>query len=635
MAIKGRRVDRFKVYSRRAAMLAGVKGLLVCGLMGRMYYLQVVENSRYQMLAEENRISVRLIPPLRGLIVDRFGEILAANRADYRAYLIPEQAPDVNETLRSLDGILALSQSDLERIRKSMGRQRAFLPVTVATNLSWDEFARINLASPDLPGIQPEVGSTRFYPHNDLVAHLVGYVGAPNESEVGRDPVLQLPGFRIGRGGVERAFDKDLRGKTGNMKVEVNAVGRVIRELDRESATQGAPVQLTIDIGLQRYAADRLAGESGSAVVMDIHTGEILTMATVPAFDPNDFNLGISRTKWQNLLHDKRKPLVNKAVAGTYPPGSTYKMVVALAALEAGVIEPDHKVNCLGKRTLGNHTFHCWRHRGHGTLDLVGALQQSCDIFFYDIADRTGVDRIAEMSRRLGLGQVPELPVPSIASGLVPSADWKLATQGVPWQRGETWILGIGQGYVNTSPLHLAIMTARIANGNHAVTPRLTVNTDPGRMVGGLEEVPLPLGISNNALDLVRRGMVAVTTQPRGTAYAARITEKGFSMAGKTGTSQVRRITQAERDAGLIPGEDQPWEHRHHALFVGYGPIEAPRYAVSVVVEHGISGSRAAAPVARDILLEAMKRNSGAPANRLDPLQEQGPPAPPPSGIEV
>lgn len=628
MPIKDRRIDRFKVYSRRAAMLAGFKGLLVTGLVGRMYYLQVIESDRYQMLAEENRISVRLLAPLRGLIVDRFGRVLAANRADYRAYLVPEQAGDVEETLAALNRIIPLTREDHDRILKAAERQRAFLPVTVAGNLSWADFARINLASPDLPGIQPDVGSTRFYPHGHDVAHLIGYVGAPNEDEVGRDPLLQLPGFKIGRNGIERSYDKSLRGVAGNMKVEVNAVGRVIRELERDNAVQGEPVQLTIDYELQRYAAERLAGESGSVVVVDVKSGNVLAMASVPAFDPNDFNVGISRAKWQSLLADKRKPLINKAVAGQYPPGSTFKMTVALAALEAGVIKADHEVTCWGKKELGNHTFHCWKREGHGTLDLVGAIQHSCDIYFYDIADRVGIDKIADMARRLGLGTAPDLPIPAVADGLVPGKGWKLATQGVPWQRGETWVTGIGQGYITATPLQLAVMTARIANGVTAVKPGLVT----GAKVADVAEVPEPLNLSRVALDIVREGMVRVTTHPRGTAYGARITEKGYSMAGKTGTAQVRRITKAEREAGVRKNEEKPWEERDHALFVGYGPIEDPRYAVAVVVEHGGSGSRTAGPVARDVLLEAMKRESAAPAR--DTLPDQ-PVLTPERGVEV
>ncbi|RMF11337.1 MAG: penicillin-binding protein 2 [Alphaproteobacteria bacterium] len=629
MPIKDRRIDRFKVYSRRAAILAGFKGLLVSGLVARMYYLQVIESDRYQMLAEENRISVRLLAPLRGLIVDRFGRVLAANRADYRAYLIPEQTRSVDDTLDALSRIIPLSRDDHQRIRRAVQRQRAFLPVTVAANLSWTDFARINLASPDLPGVQPDVGSTRYYPHGPLVAHLIGYVGAPGEDEVGRDPLLQLPGFKVGRNGIERTFDSQLRGQAGNMKVEVNAVGRVIRELERKNAVQGSTVQLTIDFELQRYAADRLAGESGSVVVVDVKTGEILALVSVPAFDPNDFNLGISRTKWQSLLADKRKPLINKAVAGQYPPGSTFKMAVALAALEAGVIKPDHKVACWGKKELGNHTFHCWKREGHGVLDLVNAIQHSCDIYFYDIADRVGIDRIAEMARRLGLGSAPDLPIPAVASGLVPSPGWKLATQGVRWQRGETWVAGIGQGYITATPLQLAVMTARIANGAHAISPVLTVTPRSGEAI---DKAPAPLNISRAALDVVREGMARVTTHPRGTAYAARITDDGYAMAGKTGTAQVRRITKAEREAGVRKNEEKPWEERDHALFVGYGPIEDPRYAVAVVVEHGGSGSRTAAPIARDVLLKAMRANSAAAP--VDKLPEQ-PTLTPERGVDV
>lgn len=614
------RPDRLKIFTRRALILAGVKGALIAGLAVRMYYLQVVENSRYQKLAEDNRISIRLLAPARGHVLDRFGRVLASNRADYRAYIVPEQTESVAATLDELGEIIPLDANDRSRILTAAKRQRSFFPITVAENLSWEEFARINISSPDLPGVQPDVGTTRFYPYGQLTAHLLGYVGAPNEEEAGNNPLLHLPSFKIGKNGLERTFDEALRGVAGNMQVEVNAYGRVIRELNQIAPVQGNDLRLTVDLELQKYAAERISAESASAVVLDISNGDILALASMPAFDPNDFNVGIRRDTWNMLLNDVRKPLVNKAVQGQYPPGSTFKMVVAMAALEAGVVSAAHQVFCPGKRRLGNHVFHCWKREGHGTLDMVGAIKHSCDVYFYDIADKVGVDKIAEMSHRFGLGERYDIAIPHVAAGLIPTAAWKRGRFGVSWQRGENLVVGIGQGYVLSTPLQLAVMTARIANGGYAVMPRLVrprIDTPPPR-----------LPVSDLALATVQQGMVEVTTSPRGTAYAARITEPGMGMAGKTGTAQVRRISKEERATRVRKNEEKPWIERDHALFVGYGPIEAPRYAVAVVVEHGGSGSKIAAPIARDILLQAQRLQSGRDPN-------VPPPAPSPALREV
>lgn len=612
------RPDRLKVFTRRAIIVAGIKGTLIAALASRMYYLQVIESNRFKKLADENRISIRLLAPVRGRIIDRFGEILATNRADYRAYIIPEQTADVAATLDALAKIIPIDDGDRTRILTTSQRQRSFFAVPVAENLSWDDFARINIASPDLPGVQPDVGTTRYYPYRDQTAHLLGYVGAPNEEEAGNDPLLHLPSFKIGKNGLERTFDALLRGDAGNMKVEVNAYGRVIRELDQDEAKPGTELKLTIDLGLQKFAAERISAESASVVVMDIHNGDILAFASMPAYDPNDFNVGIRQDTWKTLLNDIRKPLVDKIVQGQYPPGSTFKMIVAMAALESGVVNASHEVYCPGRRRLGNHVFHCWKREGHGTQNMLGGIRNSCDVYFYDLAERTGIDAIAAMARRFGLGEAFDIGIPHTASGLVPSAAWKLKRFGVSWQKGETLIVGIGQGYILTTPLQLAVMTARIANGGYAIMPRLVrpkKETNPSR-----------IEVSDYALSVVRQGMVEVTTSARGTAYGARITEDGYSMAGKTGTAQVRRISKAERASGVIKNEEKPWIERDHALFVGFGPIENPRYAIAVVVEHGGSGSKAAGPIARDVLLEAMRRNSA---------RDPDAPMPAPTGVQV
>jgi penicillin-binding protein 2 len=601
--------DRYRTFSRRAVLLAGGKLALFSALAGRMYYLQVVEAERYRTLAEDNRINMRLLAPLRGAILDRGGVEIATNRQNYRLILVPERSPDIEETLLRVARFIELEEADHNRVKKEVRRKRGFVPVTLRENLDWEEVAKIEVHTPDLPGVLIEVGQTRLYPFADSAAHLVGYVGAVSESEQTGDPLLELPSFRVGKNGVEKVFDEKLRGRGGRSEVEVNATGRVIRELSRREGRTGDPVRLTIDIGLQDFAHARLGSESAAVTVMEVESGDVLALASAPAFDPNAFNEGISLAYWRELNANERAPLTNKAIAGQYAPGSTFKVVVALAALESGAVDAAHQVFCRGHVQLGKARFHCWKKWGHGTLDMVGALQQSCDVYFYDLARRLGVNRIGAMAEKLGLGKSAGIGLPGEKPGLVPTREWKLAVMGKRWQGGETLVTGIGQGFVLATPLQLAVMTARIANGGRAVEPRIFTPA-----LAGPDGVPPAapswpgLGISESALDTVRQGMFAVTNTRRGTAYRSRIEEEAWRMAGKTGASQVRRITLSERRGGVIKNEKLPWKERDHALFVAYAPAHAPRYAASVVVEHGGGGSKAAAPIARDILRETFIR---------------------------
>ncbi|MBT3396480.1 MAG: penicillin-binding protein 2, partial [Alphaproteobacteria bacterium] len=430
--------------------------------------------------------------------------------------------------------------------------------------------------------------------------------------------------------GVERMSDLSLRGKAGASHVEVNAHGRVIRELERSEGQPGADLVLTLDSNLQQTTTARLGNESAGAVVMDIWSGDILAMASTPGFDPNAFNYGLAQDEWDRLVTDTRKPLTNKALSGQYPPGSAFKMIVSLAALEAGIVNPGHRVFCPGEVELGNQTFHCWKRGGHGDMTMTSATEQSCDVYFYDIARRTGIDKISEMAKRFGLGTTVDFGLGVERSGLVPSREWKLARTGERWQVGETLITGIGQGFVLTTPAQLAVMTAQIANGGLRVTPRLIKPADPveeARVDGGLDveadQDPRSLGISASAMAVIHGGMDAVVNNPRGTAYRSRITQAGFEMAGKTGTSQVRRITEAEREADRGVNEI-PWAERDHAVFVGYAPISAPRYAISVVVEHGGGGASMAAPIAHDVMLEAQRL--GAARDRRQAAEVDAPP---------
>ncbi|MBB4285555.1 penicillin-binding protein 2 [Roseospira goensis] len=626
--------DRSKVFTRRVVLLAGGKALLVTLLGARMYYLQVMEAEKYRTLAEENRINMRLIPPPRGRIVDRFGIPVAVNRQNFRALVVAERTRDLEQTLRTFAGLVPLTDYDHQRVLKESKRRRSFVPVTVRENLTWEQMAMVQVNAPDLPGVIIDEGLTRDYPYADLASHILGYVAAVSEDDMdGDDPLLQLPDFRIGKAGIEKVYDLPLRGKSGASQVEVNAVGRMIRELRREEGEPGHEVQLTIDMRLQDYASRRLGTDSAACVVMDVHTGEVLAMASMPAYDPNAFARGLSTKEWKALAGNPRAPLRNKALAGQYAPGSTFKMAVALAAMESGIVGPEQTFYCPGHLTLGNHRFHCWKRWGHGHLNMVGAIEQSCDVYFYEVARRIGIGRIADMARRLGLGADLDLELPGEASGLIPTKAWKSATLGQPWVQGETLVASIGQGYVLATPLQLAVMTARIANDGLAVRPTLCrQRVADGRLI--TEPTPSfdSVGVSKQAMAVVKHAMWRVVNGDRGTARGSAIDVDGQTMAGKTGTSQVRRISMRERETGVRKNEDLPWKFRDHALFVGFAPAEAPRYAVSVIVEHAGGGSRFAAPIAHDVMLETL---------RLDPSRRRTPDelaaireAPPPTAAE-
>ncbi|MDP7641228.1 MAG: penicillin-binding protein 2 [Alphaproteobacteria bacterium] len=605
---------RAKLFTRRAVILGGAQTLLLAGLAGRMYQLQVLESDRYKTLADENRINMQLLPPPRGRIFDRFGQPLAVNQLNYRLVIVPEQAGDLERSLDGLGVLIPIETRERDRILRETQRKRKFVPITVRENLTWEEVSRIEVNAPDLPGTMIDVGQTRHYLAGEEAAHIIGYVGAVSEKELEGDPVLALPGFRIGKNGAEKIFETALRGKAGSRQVEVNAYGRIIRELRRNEGQPGDDHILTIDMGLQEYTNARINHESAAAVVVDVHSGEVLALVSSPSFNPNSFTTGISQTEWNALMANPRFPLTNKAISGHYSPGSTFKMMVALAAQSGGIMNPSQEVFCPGHMDLGNRRFHCWKRSGHGTMNMNSGITQSCDVYFYEVSKRVGVDAIAKMARRFGLGERLGIELPSERKGLVPTRDWKLAVHGVPWQKGETLIIGIGQGFLLTTPLQLAIMTARIANGGIAVRPKLVRETQRvGRRLPDNRE-PFPsMGLSAVHLAVVQRGMSGVTNSPRGTAYRARIEEPGMTMAGKTGSVQVKRITKAERERGVRKNEDLEWKDRDHALFVGYAPVDSPRYAVSVVVEHGGGGSKTAAPIARDILRVVQRRD---PARR-------------------
>ena len=598
--------ESFRTISRRGLLLAGLQGVFATTLAFRMRYLQLDQADEFRLLAEENSIKIRLIPPARGLIQDRNGTVVAGNEQNYRITITPEDAGDTDDVLGRLARLVPLSGEDLEGARREIARRAPTLPITVADRLSWDEFSRVAVNAPVLPGVTTEVGLSRAYPLGPDFAHVLGYVGPVSDYDLSKiedpDPLLQIPRFQIGKLGVEAKLEDALRGKAGTRRIEVNSTGRVMRELDRRDGDPGANVRLTIDHRLQNYVQARLGDESAAAVVIDVTTGDILAISSAPSFDPNLFVRGISAADYQRLTENDHRPLADKSVQGAYPPGSTFKLVTALAALDAGVISPSETVWCPGYVELGKRRFHCWKRGGHGHVDLTQSLEQSCDVYYYEVAQRTGIDRLSAMARRLGIGVRFEPPMSAISEGLAPDKEWKSRKYGTEWLIGDTLNAGIGQGFVLASPLQLAVMTARVATGR-AVVPRLL------RAIGTQElpvEPPADLGLDPAFLAEVRQGMFDVSNSRRGTAYGSRIVDDAMRMAGKTGTSQVRNITAAERARGVVSNDDLPWERRDHALFVCFAPYEAPRYAVSLVIEHGGGGSAAAAPIARDIILQAL-----------------------------
>ncbi|MBL6856102.1 MAG: penicillin-binding protein 2 [Rhodobacteraceae bacterium] len=591
---------------RRGVLLFALQGLAVAGLVTRMRYLQVQQADEFRLLAEENRINVRLIAPKRGLIYDREGLLVANNVQNYRVVIIREDVDHLDSVLTKLQVLLKFSEDKKQRIKTLILNHSPFVPITIFNNLSWDDVAKLSVNAPVLRGVTADVGSSRHYPRGADYAHLLGYVGPVSDFDLknreDNDPLLKIPRFQIGKTGVESKMEKILRGNAGTKRIEVNAKGRVIRELSRNSGVPGKNIQLTIDTGLQNFSLARLGQESASAVVMQIDNGDLLSMASSPSFDTNLFVEGISTSAYDNLRNNEFRPLADKSVQGIYPPGSTFKMVIALAALEAGVIRQEEKINCDGHIELADRKFHCWKRRGHKQITLRQALEQSCDVFFYEIALRVGIEKITSMANRLGLGVKHELPLSGVATGLSPTKNWKLETQGRSWVLGDTLNVGIGQGYVLTSPMQLAVMASRIASGK-LIQPRLIK-----RVNGVFKEIESQndLGISTFALNLVREGMYDVSNGNKGTARKSKIEIKEMSLAAKTGTAQVRNITKKERETGVIPNEKLPWKKRDHALFVGYAPYVKPKYAISVVVEHGGGGSKVAAPIARDIMLRAI-----------------------------
>lgn len=605
--------DKGKVLIGRSLVVGVGKFLLLLIIIGRLYYLQVYQADRYKTLADENRISTRLLVPPRGLIYDRNGLLLATNQQNFLAMIVAEQTPNLQGTLDAFKKIMPLSEAEEERIKKEIKRKRSFVPIKIKENLTWEEVAKIQLNAPDLPGIIIDEGLSRYYPFGPKMAHVLGYVSSVSEKDIKDDPLLEIPGFKIGKSGIEKLFEKKLRGKGGIQKLEVNAYGRVMKEIEKTDGIPGEKLELTIDARLQEKAYDLFGEESGAAILLDVHSGELLAFVSTPSYDPNILSQGLSNEQWKELTQNEKKPLSNKAISGQYSPGSTFKIITALAALEAGAIKPDTRSFCAAKMMLGNHAFHCWKRQGHGYLSVVDALKHSCDIFFYEAAQRLGIDKLAIMARRFGLGTQIDIGLENERPGLIPDKAWKKKRFGEAWQQGETLISGIGQGYILTTPLQLATMVARLANGGYEVKPTFTKLTNYDK------EHLKRIDINPAFVDMVKQGMFEVVNVPGGTAYASHFDYNGIKMSGKTGSTQVRRITMKERQTRILKQNELPWNLRDHALFVAFTPQDNPKYAVAILVEHGGGGSSVAAPIASKLLLEAVKLDPSLQGIRIEP----------------
>ncbi|MEQ9436984.1 penicillin-binding protein 2 [Hyphomonas sp.] len=612
-------------FSRRMILAAGAGGVVWAGLVARLFQLQVLESEKYQAAAEDNHIKLALAPPQRGRILDRFGKPLASHRRAGRVSIVPEQTRDPAGTLAKIAALIELPDERVEKLIKEIATSRrrnaGFVPVIVANELTYEDFASMNVHAAEIPGVQVEMALTRSYPRGRDLAHVLGYVARASQDDLDRlsvgmvddeakrlEKLFRHPDMRTGRQGMERFAEEWLRGKPGFRKQVTNAHGRVIEEIPDEkfAPVAGKDLYITIDSELQRAAIERFGEESGAAVVLDVETGDVLAMVSTPAFDPNDFVNGISGSAYAELRDNSRSPLYPRAHGGVYPPGSTFKMVVATAALESGAVKPTDRVHCNRYYHFGNRTWHCWKKGGHGTVDMHSAIKGSCDVYFYEIARRTGVDAIAATARKFGFGEAWTLGMTGARGGLVPDPEWKQKALGEKWYEGETLNFGIGQGQLGVTPLQLALMTARIASEGHSLKPKL-VGLGPKSEQDGILDAPL----DGDIMRRMKAGMYGVTSEGGGTAYrSGDLGLGGPRLAGKTGTAQVRRITQAERDKGIRTGDKIERELRDHALFVAYAPADDPKYAIAVVVEHGEGGSSTAAPLARDILHFALKNDS-------------------------
>ena len=642
-------VSKVNVVNRRMFILSAAKILVFTGIVTRLFSLQINENKKYLTLSDKNRLREWRLPPVRGDFFDYFGKIVAGNIEVYQLHVIPEEVKNFKSLIARLKDIINLTDKEYIKIIKKKNTQKPWDTIIVSENLSWEQFSKLNLYLHELNGVKPVLSVVRSYPYKENFTHILGYVSRASVSDLNENEAIRknhVPGLRVGKVGLEKTFEKDLIGVNGVQRYEVNAYGKRINQLDHIDGIKGKNISLTIDSEIQKLANTLLKNKSGSISIMDIYTGDIIALHSSPSFDPNLFSHGISNKNWKLIKENPLKPLINKTISGLYSPGSTIKPLVALSALENDVINPNLTINCTGKTELYGQTYHCWKEKGHGYMKLRNAIKQSCDTYFYEVARRLGVDRLNLTAKKFGLGnKVLEDIFISEKKGLVPSTKWKKNNLGKGWYLGETLLTGIGQGYIQTTPLQLCLMTAQLANGGFKIYPRITVdkkqetyeaikfkmsqkiieeNKEQSALIRTSEkffksfkdEYKILFRNQEN-IKFVLEAMFASTNEMYGTSYSSRYDNKKYQFAGKTGTAQVKRITERERELDLKI-DQIPYEERDHALYVAYGPYEKPRYAVSIIVEHGGSGSSVAAPIAKKLFKIIIDRHPLREKSRLD-----------------
>ena len=594
-------VKKLNSINRRMFITGSLKFFIMIGIVSRLFFLQVKENKKYLTLSDKNRIREWKLAPVRGEFHDYFGNVIAGNFEAYQLHIIPEQVEDFRYVIYRVKDLLELSEKEFKKVLKKKNEIKPWETLIVSDNLSWKKFSKINNHLYDLNGVKPVISISRNYPYKENFTHLIGYVSQANENDIENTESIKknfVPGLKVGKVGLEKSFEDDLIGSNDIERYEVNAYGRRISQLEFQKGEKGKTLRLTIDTEIQKLSNELLKDQAGSICVMDIYSGDIIAMHSSPSFDPNLFVFGISKDDWQLIRNNPMKPLVNKTLQGNYSPGSTIKPIVALSALENGIINTNFAVNCRGHKhplELYGQTYHCWKKQGHGFMNLRNAMKQSCDIYFYEVARKLGVDRLSETAKKFGLGKEVFGDLFSIEKkGLVPNTQWKKNALGQGWLLGETIITGIGQGYIQTTPIQLCLMTAQIANGGYKIYPKIVV--DNSNNVPPIDKFT-PLYSNSKNIKIVQDAMFASTNEVRGTSYKSRISDPKYQFAGKTGTAQVKKITERDRELDLKTFEI-PYEERDHALYVAYGPYKNPRYALSVIVEHGGSGSATAAPMA-------------------------------------
>ena len=600
-------VKKVNLINRRLFIITAAKVLVFVGLSTRLYSLQVKDKKKYLTLSDKNRIRESKLPPVRGNFLDFFGNTIAGNNEVYQLHLIPEQVEDFRYVALRLKQILNLSERKFQKLLKKKNEVKPWDTIVVSDNLNWEQFSRVNNYLYELTGVKSVLSISRIYPYNEDFTHVLGYVSQANEKDIAENNEIKerfVPGLRVGKTGLEKAFEKELLGVNDIQRFEVNAYGKKINQIELQKGTKGKDIKLTIDKEVQNFCTELLKDKAGSISVMDIYTGEIIAMQSSPSFDPNLFLFGINQDDWQLIRNNPLKPLVNKTISGKYSPGSTIKPIVALSALENGIVDTKFTVKCNGKTEMYGQTYHCWKKKGHGFVDLNNAMKQSCDTYFYEIARRLGVDRLSETAYKFGLGErVFDNLFFNEKKGLVPNTEWKRNALGKGWLLGETIITGIGQGYIQTTPIQLCLMTAQIANGGYKIYPKITTDQNNNEF-----DKFEPLFKNQRNIKIVQRSIYSSTNEVMGTSYSSRINDPKYRFAGKTGTAQVKRITEEERELELKTSEI-PYEQRDHALYVAFGPYENPRYAMSIVIEHGGSGSSTAAPIAKKLFKLVIDRH--------------------------